>query len=173
MRGQKNAGWSTVIAWGPAALVAAAMACTDETSTYTLHCGLEAPALSPTTADVGAQVVATSKPLTEVQDTVVSVGGTRATVLNLSRESCDECDSCREDNECTSCADCDECAADCTSCVQTVTFSVPNLPYGDYPVTVTNVHGTTAQATLTVAAQASDDTGDSGDATSDSGDSGE
>jgi hypothetical protein len=140
--------------------------CTDETTTYSLHCDLEAPVLSAISAAPGDTVVARTRPLTEVQDTVVSVGGTRAAISDLGRDECDACDECRSDAGCTSCSDCDECAADCATCDEWVSFVTPDLPLEEHPVTITNVHGTSGAARLLLTAP---DTGASDSGASDSG----
>lgn len=146
--------------------------CEEDTEAYSLHCDLGTPVLSPSSAAPGQVVTATARALTSVQDTVVRVGSTEATVNDVQRPGCDSCDQCREKNQCTSCDDCDACAADCTECVESVLFAVPMVADGSYGVTITNVHGQSPAATLLVERSPGDDTGDSGD-DSGGGDSGE
>lgn len=153
------------------------LACDTSSSAYSLNCDLPAPALSPAEGSAGQAIVATGQAFTEVQDTVVSVGGSAATVTGVGREDCDTCDQCRVDEGCTSCDDCDSCATDCAPCVETVEFTVPALSPGIYPVTLTNLHGQSSAASFTVEVDTgqpedSGATGDSGASDSGSGDSG-
>ncbi|MBM4393682.1 MAG: hypothetical protein FJ090_21360 [Deltaproteobacteria bacterium] len=148
------------------------MGCEDDAETYTLHCDLGTPVLNPATAAPGQSVAAAARALTTVQDTVVRVGATEATVSEVQRPGCDDCDQCRTKSECTRCDDCDACAADCAECVESAVFAVPMLADGSYGVTITNVHGQSPVGTLLVARNAGDDTGDGGEdsGSDDSGD---
>ena len=140
------------------------IACETEATGYSLNCDMPAPALAPADGAPGATIIATGNAYTEVHDTVVTVGGEAASVLDVERADCDACDECRVNAGCTSCDDCDDCASDCLTCVETVSFAVPDLPTGAYPVTVTNLHGQSANAAFAVtAAPVTDDTGDTGD----------
>lgn len=136
--------------------------CEDDTESYSLHCDLGTPVLYPTTAAPGQTVTATARSLTSVQDTVVRVGSSDASVSDVERPGCDSCDQCREKSQCTSCDDCDECASDCAACVESVVFEVPMLANGSYGVSITNVHGQSPTATLLVERNGGGDTGDSG-----------
>jgi hypothetical protein len=151
------------LAAGPALL-----ACTSDELETTSGCTLDAPVAAPASGAPGDEVVLTSAPLTEVWDTLVTVGGTRATVLDLTRDGCDDCDTCVDDAECTVCdVECVDCTETCATCVETVTIVVPDLPAGDHAVQVVNRHGTSELGTLTVLAGA--DTGDT-DTGADTGD---
>jgi hypothetical protein len=130
-----------------------AVACdTASSSSEDATCALDVPTLAPASAAPGAQVVVTAHPLTDVWDTAVTVGPTRADLVDLDRSTCDTCDDCRDTGECSSCDVCDVCATDCEGCVETVTFVVPDLAPGEWPVEVVNRHGRTQTVTLTVLA---------------------
>lgn len=145
-------------------------ACETDSTGYSLQCDLAAPALAPAEAAPGESIVATGNAFTEVYDTVVTVGGEAATIIDLERADCVECDECQVSAGCTACDDCDACATECLPCVETLTFSVPTVPVGWHPVTLTNLHGQSAASSLLVT-EGSGDTGDTGDTgVNDSGD---
>lgn len=111
--------------------------------------------LSASTAAPGDTITATGGPLTELRDTVVTVGGVQATVSDVTRsDECSNavtgCDLCRIEAECPPCGFCpldvgaaramgaerlESCFGDpladppvegsCDLCVQTVTFVIP------------------------------------------------
>ncbi len=97
------------------------------------------------------------------------VGGTRAVVDSVNRDTCEECDACfDEHDECLSvCADCDACDVTCGLCVERTTFVVPDMPAGETSVRVLNSHGESDPAELIVLEKVID-TGDSGTETGDS-----
>ncbi len=119
-------------------------------------CALGAPTLSPTSAAPGDIVVITLAPLTEAWDTAVTVGAARATLSGVDRVGCDDCDDCLDTGGCSACDDaCDDaCGSLCDACVETVTFVVPELAAGEYPVVLVNRHGRSADIALTVVAAA-------------------
>ena len=136
-------------------------ACDTAATTFPETC--ELPALVPeSTALPGDAVWADGRAMTSVNDTVVTVGSSVATVLDVERTGCDDRDTCRTDNACNACADCDECAAETAACVERVRFTVPaDVASGDQVITLRNGYGTTQNGTLTVLAQdAGDDTAD-------------
>ena len=130
-----------------------AVAC-DSTSSSSedATCALDIPTLAPASAAPGAQVVVTAHPLTDLWDTAVTVGPTRVQPVDLDRSTCDSCDDCRDTGGCSSCDVCDTCDADCEGCVETLTFVVPEVAPGEWPVEVVNRHGRTQAVTLTVLA---------------------
>ncbi len=139
-----------------------ALACDTSSEALSLHCTLDTPVFSPAEAAPGDTVVATTAPLTEVWDTTVQVGTDAASVVAVDRNECSACDTCRETVGCTSCDECTDCAEDCATCVQTVSFTVPAVAVGATTVTITNIHGATAEGRLVVV-ESSADTGDTGD----------
>ncbi len=144
------------------------LACTVADSSTVLHCDLTGPLLEPAEAEPGVSVRAVSRPMTEVWDTSVYVGGTPAAVTAVERVECDACDTCREEAECNVCDSCTDCAADCAPCVESATFTVPQLAPGPHAVVLTNLHASASAVVLTVTAADTGDSGDSGD--TDSGD---
>lgn len=143
-----------------------ALGCSTSSEAISLHCTLDTPSFSPSAAAPGDTVVATTHPLTELWDTTVHLGATPAEVVALSRggeeELCASCDACREAAGCTACDSCFTCNDECATCVETVSFVVPAVAEGTATVTITNVHGSTAEGRLTVVAPGTD-TGDTGD----------
>ena len=127
-------------------------ACDTTTTETTPACTLDMPVLTPTSATPGLSVTVQATPLTTQWDSAVTIGSSRAEILDFNRDGCDECDLCVTANECTVCGDCDSCADLCASCVETITVAVPQIPPGSWPVTVINHHGRSAAATLTVEA---------------------
>lgn len=136
-------------------------ACLDETALVTSTCSLGVPVLSTTEAAPGDQVTVTVAPLTAAWDTAITVGPARATVVDLAREGCDTCDTCRATEGCSQCGECSACETDCATCVETVTFLVPEVAAGTWPVEIVNEFGRSERVNLTVTA--SGDTGDTGD----------
>ncbi|MDP2309483.1 MAG: hypothetical protein Q8P18_25905 [Pseudomonadota bacterium] len=128
------------------------LACETATSTSYKTCSLNTPALAPASAMPGEQVVLTAQPLTEVWDTAVTVGAARAELVEVDRSTCDDCDDCRDTGGCSSCDDCEDCATPCDTCVQTLTFIVPDLGAGEWPVEIVNRHGRSERVLLTVLA---------------------
>lgn len=136
------------------------LSCAAEEYVYVPSCTLDAPLAAPATAAVGDAVVLTSSPLTEVWDTVVTIGGVQAELVSLDRTDCDDCDECVADAGCTECdVQCEDCTETCATCVETVTVLVPALAAGSHPVQVFNRHGHSDLGTLEVLAG---DTGDTG-----------
>jgi hypothetical protein len=144
------------------------LACTVGESSTVLHCDLTGPVLTPVEAAPGSTVVAVSRPMTTSWDTLVAVGGSQAAVSAVDRTECEACDTCREAAECNVCGTCTECAQECSPCVESVSFVVPTLAPGAYPVVVTNLHAASVGVTLTVA-DGGEDTGgtDTGDTAGD------
>lgn len=107
--------------------------------------------LAPTRAGEAVTIGAT--PATATWDTTVRVGGLDATVLSVDRldeAACVACDSCRADAGCLACGTCEACdeLAACNSCTETVSFEVPALPSGSWPIVVFNLHGGSSDAPL-------------------------
>ncbi len=150
------------------------LACTESTGSTVPRCDLTAPVITPAESPGGGTVVAVSRPMTEVWDTVVTVGAVNATISAVDRSECDSCDSCRETAECNVCDSCASCATECATCVESVSFVVPELAPGSHQVVVTNLHAASAAVSLTVIeADTGSDTGaDTGGDTSDSADTG-
>lgn len=132
-------------------------ACDDTTTTSGSTCALGVPTISPASAAPGEQVILTSERLTDVWDTVITVGSARATLVDLDRSTCTDCDDCQDTGGCSVCEPCDSCDTVCATCVETVTFTVPSLEPGEWPVEVVNRHGRSERVSLTIVA-AGDDT---------------
>jgi hypothetical protein len=128
-----------------------ALACVGGSVDTLPVCAPEAPVPTPAVAAPGDSVLLATEPLTEVFDTVVTVGAARAEVLAVDRSSCGDCDTCRAEALCSDCGACESCDTACDTCAPTVEIVVPSLPDGSYPVTVVNTHGTSAVGTLTIA----------------------
>jgi hypothetical protein len=128
------------------------LSCDVTTVATTLSCTLSLPALEPASAEPGAEIIATTSPLSTDWDTAVLVGSTRATITGLSRSDCSGCDSCRLDNGCVACGECGSCKEECSICVETVSFQVPALEAGVYPISILNQYGRSEAASLTVTA---------------------
>jgi hypothetical protein len=125
-------------------------ACETTTTTTEPVCTLGVPTLSAGSAAPGETIVVTVSPLSEQWDTSITVGSARADVVAFDRSTCDDCDQCRDTGGCTVCGTCDACTTPCDTCVETVSFVVPALTAGDYPVEIVNRNGRSAQVTLTV-----------------------
>lgn len=147
-------------------LLLSLLACDDVTVSDPPTCALSAPAASPATAAPGDVVTLTTGPLTEVWDTLLTVGGVRAEVGDVTRAECDDCDTCFTTEGVGACGACD---SSCATCVETVTFTVPSLAAGTWPVEVANRHGRSPRIDFVVTAP-SGDTGDTG--ASDTGETG-
>lgn len=128
------------------------VACESTTVTTEATCTLDGVSLAPTSAAPGDLVVATTRPLTEVWDTAVTVGAARAELVELDRATCDECDDCRVTEECSSCETCETCEDACAACVETVSFLVPDVAEGEWSVEIVNRHGRSDRVALTVLA---------------------
>lgn len=119
---------------------------------------------NPAEAFPGEPVDVVGGPTSVTFDTVVTVGGVAAQVLDITREGCDFCDVCRADNNCLSCAGtciaCEElCAADC---VETTTLVVPDgVGYGETDIAIVNTFGTGTAPFLVLGAPP-EPTGDTG-----------
>jgi hypothetical protein len=142
--------------------------CNAETVGLAYRCDVAIEEVAPTSAYPGDAVALTGKPFTTSWDTAVYVGGTRAAVEDVNRDTCEECDACVADAECLldTCGDCDACDTLCQACVERTTFVVPDVPAGETSVRVLNSHGESDPAIFVVLAKVID-TGDSG--TDDSG----
>jgi hypothetical protein len=136
-----------------------ALACDDSTVDTVATCPLGVPTLSATTAAPGDEIRVTLSPLTESWDTAVTVGSTQATVSGLERDNCDDCDDCRDTGGCTACSECTDCDTTCDDCLETLTFIVPDVAAGSWPVTIINSHGRSDPITLVVTATKKKDTG--------------
>jgi hypothetical protein len=149
--------------------------CSTTASTTVSVCALEVTALAPVEAAAGETVVMTASPTTTVLDSAVTVGGHRADILDITRESCESCDACRSVNGCLACGDCDSCDLACeNTCVETVTFTVPaESVAGAAGVQLFNAYGVSESISLTVLSATSDtgggDTGAGKDTGTDSG----
>lgn len=130
----------------------AMLACATTTTTPARTCSLDTPTLVPSSAMPGDQVVVTAQPLTEVWDTAVTVGSARAELVEVDRSTCDDCDDCRDTGGCSTCDDCEPCDVACDTCVQSLTFVVPDLAAGEWPVEIVNRHGRSERVLLTVVA---------------------
>ncbi|MDP2313467.1 MAG: hypothetical protein Q8P41_11220 [Pseudomonadota bacterium] len=130
------------------------VACESTTITSDPTCAIELPTLSTTTAAPGESIVLTTTPLTEVWDTVVTVGSLTAEIVEVDRSTCDDCDDCRDTGGCASCGECDACTTACDTCVETLTFIVPDLAAGEWPVELVNRHGRSESVLLTVSGAA-------------------
>jgi hypothetical protein len=117
------------------------LACTTTTTSEPPVCILDTPVATPASGAPGATVVLTTSPVTAVWDTAVTVGDQRAEIVSVDRTDCDECDSCRESESCTVCGECDACTASCASCVESVSFLVPGVSPGVWPLETINRHG--------------------------------
>lgn len=128
----------------------AALACLPAALPDPRTCSLDTPTLSPASGVPGDEIVVTVQPLTEVWDTVVTVGAERADVLEIDRSTCEECDDCRTDAGCSTCDRCETCDSACETCEQSLTFIVPELAAGDWSVDIVNRHGRSEPVVLTV-----------------------
>lgn len=141
-----------------------AVGCRTPTVDFFESCELDV-VLDPASGAPGEVVTATGSPLTQPYDTLVSVGGVDAEVLEVAREpECEECDTCKLDAGCLVCGTCLgtsldpdrrlECFGDpfdpqstgyCGRCVETLTFVVPaSAPRGLTTVVVLNRNGSSA-----------------------------
>lgn len=143
--------------------VLAACGGTDALDIYEV-CAIDVT-LEPTSGAPGTEISVVGTPLTEVRDTRLLVGGVRATVTSVVRESCDTCDICRVYSSCPPCGIClglgtgleqagldrvqcfgDPLAdppviGDCAACVETMTFVVPDVTAGPTSVLIMNRNG--------------------------------
>lgn len=118
------------------------LACYTAISYDNLTCDVSVGAAEPAEALPGDTVLIVAGPLTEIWDTAVTFGSTRATVVSVDRTGCDECDSCRESAGCSACEDCDACDLSCeSSCAESITAVVPALPPGQAAIVVRNTRG--------------------------------
>lgn len=127
--------------------------CSSAITSHAPVCGLDAPTVDPMSALPGDAVWLTTRPVTEEWDTTVMIGSVLAPVAKVERDNCDDCDSCVNDTgaTCDVCnLSCDDCAEICGTCVQRVKITVPDMAPGTWPVVVTNRHGQSAPASLTV-----------------------
>ena len=137
------------------------LGCAQSTATVTELCDVTLTSIAPIEAAPGDAAVITGTPLTTDYDTALFVGGVRAQVTAVDRESCEECDACREEYVCDECNDCDECDAICDSdCVETVSFTVPQVAEGDATVQLYNAFG--GSSALNLAILPTSDAGDTG-----------
>lgn len=114
--------------------------------------------LSPAEAAPGDAVVATGGEYSVVYDTVVTVGGVPAEVIDVVRDNCALCDACRlaVEDSCDPCGLCVQCETTCDLCVQTVSFAVPDLAEGPTDVVITNGYGASDPIPFTVTAPPGD-----------------
>jgi len=146
------------------------MACGTTTVDLVEDCDVLASAVAPTSAAPGADVAVTLTPVTTHWDTAVYLGGTRAEVVDITREGCDECDTCKEEQDCLACSDCDECDAICKAdCVESVVFVVPSMPAGAADVIVYNGSGASNPVSLNVTMALDTGDPDTGASAEDSG----
>ena len=113
------------------------LACQVAETTDAKTCALHTPTLVPSSAMPGEQIVVTTQPLTETWDTAVTVGSARAELVTIDRSTCEDCEACD---------------TPCDTCVQTLTFVVPELGAGEWPVEIVNRHGRSERVSLTVVA---------------------
>jgi hypothetical protein len=129
-------------------------ACDSSTAIVTPVCELGAPVASPSTATVGDVITLGTVALTDSFDTLVMFGSVRAEVREVTREGCNDCDSCVTDTGnagCNACIqECNACAELCVTCVEEVRIRVPDVPPGEYAVTITHARGTTPPVVVTV-----------------------
>ena len=145
-------------------------ACDDDTSTTFLTCRPEISFVDEV-VERGQIVRADSELFTTAYDTVVMVGGYRATVIDVDRDSCELCDECVDEYDCEECEWCDYCVSYCTDCMPRLSFRLPpSLPYGVHEVVITHAYGESEPAMLTVVCQ---DTADTAVDTADTADTGE
>jgi hypothetical protein len=117
---------------------------------------------APLPAAPGDTVTLLGGPVTDPEDTTVLVGGTSATLVDVSRDECTLCDACESAANCTGCDDCLVCKDSCDTCVQRVSFVVPEVTPGNQSLVVINSWGSSTDLVLAVAAPPADtDTTDS------------
>lgn len=134
-------------------LLLLALACDDTTVETVATCPLGVPTLNATTAAPGDEIRVTLSPLTEAWDTAVTIGSVQATVSGLERDNCDDCDDCQDSGGCTACSECTACETTCDDCLETLTFIVPDIAPGTWPVTIINSHGRSDPISLVVTAK--------------------
>jgi len=138
----------------------------DEFETCTVDVTLDRALGAP-----GDTITGTGTPFTDVQDTLVLVGGATATISEVDRsEDCYACDTCRLDAACAPCGLCSgilldaserlDCFGDplasppitgaCNTCTQSMSFVVPDLPPGPTTVFVLNRNGQSDSIRFTV-----------------------
>jgi hypothetical protein len=159
---------------GSAIALLSCVGCTSEIVLEAVYCAVEIDDVQPTSGAPGDAVALTGEPFTTSWDTAIYVGGTRAVVDDLNRDTCDACDTCIEerveadDEDCDICADCDACDVLCnTTCVERATFVVPDVAAGETTVRMLNSHGESNPVPFVVLAK----TGDTGDSAAETGDS--
>ncbi len=91
--------------------------------------------VEPASGFPGDTIVATGAPFSEAYDTLILVGGFRATVVDVDREQCTKCDTCRDE------AGCGGCKSDCADCEETVEFTLPAATAGETTLTILNQFG--------------------------------
>lgn len=107
------------------------------------YCALDGT-LDVSTGEPGTEVVFQGGPVTDVQDTLVRVGGESALVANVAREDCTFCDACINEAGCDPCGTaCSACTELCATCVQSVTFVIPEVDPGPTTVVIQNLWGST------------------------------
>jgi hypothetical protein len=128
------------------------VACADSDSVAAFQrCDVDA-LLEPESAGVGDIVTVTGRPMTDIPDTEVLVGGAAAEVLSVDRTDCTVCDACIEAAACSPCGTCDACAVSCEACMETATFAVPEVTPGTQAVVLINAYGSTLPLALEVTA---------------------
>ena len=127
------------------------LGCSSETSELPDACEVRIDQPSPAAAYAGDTVSFTGNPLTEIRDTVLLVGGEAREIIDLSRLDCDACDTCRFDaTECSACGDCDECDDVCNNCIESISFTAPNLTFGETFISIYNLYGASNNTALTI-----------------------
>lgn len=108
--------------------------------------------VEPDLATPGEIVAAVGRPVSEIVDTTVRVGGVEAAIVDVDPDSqaCRPCEDCRSLVGCTECQRCPTCADECLECAPQVLFEVPDLPAGDHLVTIANRFGTSQPTPLTL-----------------------
>ncbi|MED5372389.1 MAG: hypothetical protein VX899_15320 [Myxococcota bacterium] len=141
------------------------LACDTSSTTTVYTCRISLESLEPTQALVGESVTLSASPLSELSDSALYMGGQAAEITALERSDCDTCDTCMEDAECDPCIDdCDACSEECSTCVETLSFQVPELAAGQYPIQFFNKYGASDRP-LQLSVLAQSDTGDTGEDT--------
>ena len=141
----------------------AVLACNTTAPVEFATCDIQ---LSPTPeeANPGDVIDLVGGPASVPFDTVVTIAGLDAEVVDITREGCQFCDACRSDNGCLSCQGtciaCEElCAADC---IETTRVQVPPAaPFGETSIAIVNTFGTGTTPFLVLGAPPTP-TGDTG-----------
>ena len=81
-------------------------------------------------AQTDTEVTLTGTPMSTVADTLVTIDGTRAQVLEIVRNDCAECDQCQDQNNCRACGRCLACTTACSTCAESVRIQPATIGNG-------------------------------------------